>query len=215
MARNLDRFVRRYTTMSSAIDTLENRRLVLLSPKKWDDTNDSDFMELYRRHAKVNSLLALCCTMASETYHHWRVFTQGMEGVCIEFDKLSLERSLSQDDAIIMRPVDYLLVRDLEALGNRDACRLAFVKRDGYSDEREWRIVLGSQDKDAVTKDIPIELNSISRIIINPWLPPSLANSIKLTIRRISGCADLKIESSALTNSARWKKAGQRLLNGS
>ena len=199
--------------MSSALDTLVNQKLVLLSPSKWDDTNDVDFMELYRAYTKAESVLALCCTMASETYHHWRIFTQGMEGVCIEFDKQSLENSLHNDASIITRPVDYLLVKDLEAFGPQDAHRLAFVKRDGYSDEREWRIVSCSQEKAKLTCDVPIPLFSISRIILNPWLPPPLAANIRSIIKNIPGCSSLKIETSALTNSSRWKAAGKKLVN--
>jgi hypothetical protein len=80
MVRDLDKFVRRYTTLSSALDTLVQKQLVLLSPSKWDDLNNVRFLELYQSHANVGSVLALCCTLATETYHHWKVFTQGIEG---------------------------------------------------------------------------------------------------------------------------------------
>lgn len=208
--RTLDKFVRRYTTLSSALDTLVRQRLVLLSPAKWDDTNDVEFMELYRAHAEAKSVLALCCAMASETYHHWRVFTQGMEGVCIEFEKAALENAV-RGHGVVAGPVEYLRVRDLEALTQADAHRLPFVKREGYSDEREWRIVATCKDEPKLTLPIGIDLGSITRLVLNPWMPPVLADNLRAIIRGLPGCAKLKIEASALTNSDRWKAAGKKI----
>lgn len=209
--RTLDKFVRRYTTLSSALDTLVHQRLVLLSPSKWDDTNDVEFMELYRAHADAKSVLALCCAMASETYHHWRVFTQGMEGVCIEFEKAALETAVRAQPGVISGAVDYLQIRQLEALTPEDAHRLPFVKREGYSDEREWRIVATCLEEPAFSLPIAIDLGSITRLVLNPWMPPVLADNLRTIIRGLPGCARLKIEASALTNSSRWKAAGKKL----
>lgn len=215
--RTLDKFVRRYTTLSSALDTLVHKRLVLLNPAKWDDTNDVEFMELYRAHAEAKSVLALCFAMASETYHHWRVFTQGMEGVCIEFEKAALETAIGAEAAIgagpllVAQPVDYLQVGQLEALTSADAHRLPFVKREGYSDEREWRIVATCLDEPKLSLPVGIDLGSITRLVLNPWMPPALADNLRGIIRGLPGCDKLKIEASALTNSDRWKAAGKKI----
>ncbi|WP_423602946.1 hypothetical protein [Sphingomonas sp. MS122] len=209
--RTLDKFVRRYTTLSSALDTLVHQRLVLLSPAKWDDTNDVEFMELYRAHAEAKSVLALCFAMASETYHHWRVFTQGMEGVCIEFEKAGLETAVAGTAGVVGAPVEYLRVRDLEALTPADAHRLPFVKREGYSDEREWRIVATCRDEPKLSLPVGIDLGSITRLVLNPWMPPALADNLRVIIRGLPGSAKLKIEASALTNSDRWKAAGKKI----
>lgn len=209
--RTLDKFVRRYTTLSSALDSLVHQRLVLLSPAKWDDTNDVEFMELYRAHAEAKSVLALCFAMASETYHHWRVFTQGMEGVCIEFEKAALETAVGAGPRLVAGPVDYLQVKQLEALTPADAHRLPFVKREGYSDEREWRIVATCFDEPKLSLPIAIDLGSITRLVLNPWMPSVLADNLRAIIRGLPGCAKLKIEASALTNSDRWKAAGKKI----
>lgn len=212
MARYLDKYVRRYTTLSSALDTLAQKQLVLLSPSKWDDLNDVRFMELYRSHAKVGSVLALCCTLATETYHHWRVFTQGMEGICLEFERNLLESNLYVIPGIEMRKVEYLKVSDLEALSPTDAHKLPYVKREGFSDEREWRIVLTCDEDAVMAKSVSISLHSINRILLNPWMPPALADNLRGIIRSIPGCESVKIEASRLTNSERWKSAGKALV---
>lgn len=212
MARNLEKFVRRYTTLSSALDTLAQQRLVLLSPSKWDDLNDVRFMELYRSHAQVGSVLALCCTLATETYHHWRVFTQGMEGICLEFERSLLESDLCVVPGLETRKVDYLKVSDLEGLSSADAHRLPYVKREGFSDEREWRILLSCKEDAVMAKPVPIDLRSINRILLNPWMPPALADNLRAIIRNIPGCRSIKVEASRLTNSERWKSAGKALV---
>jgi hypothetical protein len=209
--RSLTKFVKRYTTLSSALDTLANRNLTLLSPNKWDDTNDIYFMELYATEAKIGSLLAMCCTMATETYHHWKCFTQGIEGVCIEIDRNSIELALINKKQIRTGQVDYLRVLELERLGSESLSKLPFVKREGYSDEREWRIIAECPLKAEHTFQIEIELAWINRIVINPWMPPTLVSNLRNIIREIPGCGSLKIESSHLTNSQRWKKAGKAL----
>ena len=211
MARDLERYVRRYTTLSSALDTLVQRHLVLLNPSKWDDLNDVRFMELFRSQANAGSVLALCCTLATETYHHWRIFTQGMEGICIEFERRSLESKLSTVNGIQTAKVEYLKVRELEALNRADAYKLPYVKRDGFSDEREWRILMTCEEEAVMSRAVSIELSSINRILLNPWIPPSLADNLRGMIRKISGCESLKIEASRLTNSERWKSAGRAL----
>lgn len=211
MARDLDKYVRRYTTLSSALDTLAQKRLVLLSPSKWDDLNDVYFMELYRSVSNAGSVLALCCTLATETYHHWRVFTQGMEGICLEFERQPLERQLSILPGIEMRKVDYLKVGDLETLHSREADRLPYIKREGFSDEREWRIVSTCAESAVMDKSVAIELTSLNRVLLNPWMPPSLADNLRSLIRSIPGCESIRIEASRLTNSERWKSAGKAL----
>lgn len=209
--RSLTKFVKRYTTLASALDTIKNRRLVLLSPSKWDDTNDSYFMEIYQAQKELGSVLALCCTMATETYHHWKVFTTGIEGVCIEIDRVALARSLSPSSDIEARPVEYLKVSELEAFTADDVDRLPFVKREGYGDEREWRILARSTEKLKQTMELPLELSVINRVVFNPWMPPVLVNNLRDMIRPLPGCEGLKVESSRLTNSSRWKAAGKKL----
>ena len=209
--RTLTKFVKRYTTLSSALDTLKNRHLILLHPSKWDDTNDSYFMQLYQEEAQVGSLLALCCTMATETYHHWKVFTAGIEGVCIEIDRLQLELGLGQLPYVKAGPVQYLKIKELEALTKDQAGQLPFVKREAFGDEREWRIIARCDQKMVQTLPVPLDIAAISRVVFNPWMPRSLVANLRDIIRKLPGCDHLKIERSLLTNSTRWKEAGKKL----
>ncbi|MEK7801908.1 MAG: DUF2971 domain-containing protein [Pseudomonadota bacterium] len=211
MAIELNRYVKRYTTLSSLIDTLENERIVLLDPSSWDDKNDVYFMELYREKCGANSVSALCFTKAAETYHHWKIFTQGMEGVCIEFEKAKLEQDLSLSAFAEHREINYCKIKDLQSDHFKSVNDLPYLKRIGFRDEGEWRIVAKSHDEVRPTMPIPISLSSISRIIINPWMPPSLVKNIRKTLKKIPKCNNIRIVHSRLINNEEWKNFGSSI----
>lgn len=85
---------RRYTDLPALIHILTNRTLTLLDPSFWDDKNDSYFLATYKEKKELQSVLALCFTKESETYHHWRVFSSGASGACINFNPEQLETAL-------------------------------------------------------------------------------------------------------------------------
>ena len=109
-----ENILRRYTTIGSAIDTLRNKRVALLDPEKWDDRNDAELMRLYREKMKLANLKALCCTESSETYHHWKVFTQSADGCCVDFEKKPLLRSIKTDDNYFYAPMDYVRLDEMQ-----------------------------------------------------------------------------------------------------
>lgn len=212
MVSQLNEYIRRYTTLSNALYTLNQKKLVLMNPTTWDDKNDIQFMELYKEHIKAKSLFALCCTSAGETYHHWKVFAQGIEGICIEFHRNNLETALASNPNVRFNRVAYKPVEWLEGASTAVADELPFIKRDGFSDEREWRIISHTQEIAKHTLEIDLDTQSISRLILSPWMPPSLGDNIRSLIRGIPGCDSMPIESSRLTNSKRWKAAGRKLV---
>src|SRR6187455_3028495 len=83
----------RYTSLPVLLDLLSERRITLLSPESWEDRNDAYYLERYKDVRARKSVLAVCFSMRQETFHHWRIFSSGSAGVCIEFDR---ERLLSQ-----------------------------------------------------------------------------------------------------------------------
>lgn len=190
--------------MSSAIDILKNSHLVLLDPSTWDDKNDFYFINLYKNKLAIKSVQASCFTMATETYHHWRIFTQGSDGICIEFNREHLERILSLEENLRYAEVEYLPIKDLK---NKQIIDLPFLKRVGYSDEREWRIFSNSSNTEQKVRSIPLDISCISRIVINPWMPESLVENVRKVLKDLAK-DKISVEHSGLTNSNRWKEAG-------
>jgi len=106
------RSLRRYTNLPSTLHILQNRCLTLLSPNTWDDRNDAFYMAEYQRRCQAKTVLALCFAEAPETYHHWRVFSHGSDGVCIEFDKNKLKQAVQKDGRFLAQSVAYKEIRD-------------------------------------------------------------------------------------------------------
>jgi hypothetical protein len=210
--KKMENFVRRYTSVPAVIDILRRKELPLLDPQSWDDRNDRYFMSLYKEAKSLNGLYGLCAAICSETYHHWRVFTSAAEGACIEIKRSALENQLKKIGGVRYGEIKYLKLEQAEKLGPNDIDKLPFIKRWGFSPEVEYRIIAESSEGQAqsISFDFPIRL--INSIHLNPWMPKSIAESIVQSIREIEGCSKLEIKKSYLTDSARWKKVGDRIL---
>lgn len=208
----LRNYIRRYTSISAVIDVLRREALPLLDPQSWDDRNDRYFMALYKERLGLGGLYGACAAQCSETYHHWRVFTGTADGACIEIKRAPFEEALAKLEGVRFGEVDYLLLEDVEQLTGADLARLPFVKRAGFAPEEEYRIIAETAEpqKPAISVTLPIEW--INKIYLNPWLPQSIADSVKATLRELPGCKQLIVQKSHLIDSGRWKTAGDKVV---
>lgn len=205
-----DRHLRRYTNLASVIDTLLHRQLTLLDPQRWEDKNDSVFLAAYKERMKAKTVLALCFTTSSETYHHWRSYSYGADGACIEFhDDLLLEHLRQNCDGVIHRKVIYKEVADLEATLPTDD-ELPFVKRYPYVGEDEYRLIYVCKSRLEKTKHIPIGYDMIRRITLSPWMPQPLVKSVKKGLELLTPSAKIETYQSKLINYPRWQSALKR-----
>lgn len=201
---------RRYTNLAAAIHLLQTKCITLLNPATWDDKNDAYFMAEYKRILGLDTVLALCFAETDETYHHWRVFSHGSDGVCIEFDKAMLLKSFENSPSIKQGNVDYKLVKALAQRSAIDVEKLPFLKRKPYAPECEYRVVYIDNDKSLEFKDFPINVASIRRITLSPWMSKALAGSVQKALRGIDGCSMIKISRSTLISNDEWKSLTAR-----
>lgn len=199
--------MRRYTDLTSVIALLRSRQLTLVSPDTWDDKNDSHYLGLYRARKRLSCLAAICFTQASETYHHWRVFSPGPSGVCVRFKRGALEQRLAKMRGVMMRDVEYRTLRDLRR-APPSIEDLPFLKRSPFADEAEFRIVYGSDTERAATRALDITISSIDRIILSPWAHPSLRDHVADTLRSVKGCRRITVTRSSLVSNESWKQLG-------
>ncbi len=199
--------LRRYTNIPALVCLLSEQRITLLDPESWDDKNDSHFLKLYQEKNRFQSVLALCFTRTSETYHHWRVFANGSSGVCISFKRDQLLNAVGKQNGIRSGAVKYLTLAEMRRtrLAIRD---LPFWKRYPFEHEREFRIIYESREK-VKTIDIPIPLSSIDRITLSPWLNQRLWKHVKRSLWSIPGCRNLEIVRSTLISNEDWKNFGE------
>jgi hypothetical protein len=196
--------LRRYTSLVAAIQILRQRKITLLNPELWDDRNDVYTMRKYQEAVQARSILALCFAQQFETYHHWRVFSQGMDGVCLEFDRDRLIQSFAANPQVRHGSVEYYELRKLGKTPPTVA-DLPFIKRFPYQDEKEFRIVYVDNEHVLSFKEFDIDLAAITRINLSPWMPKPLSDSVKTTIRSIPGCEVIRLNRSTLVENDQWK----------
>jgi hypothetical protein len=197
-------FLRRYTNIPCLLYLHRKQKITLLDPQTWDDKHDSHYLSVYREKKSLQSVLALCFTQVSETYHHWRVFADGSAGVCITFEREELLKALKKHKGVTTRNVTYLKI---DKMGRKKlkVAELPFLKRYPYGDEREFRAIYESDSTKCSSLDVSIPLESIDRINLSPWTPTALADTLKETIREIPGCRLIKVFRSTLISNERWK----------
>lgn len=205
-------WVRRYTNLPALLYVLREKKITLLDPETWDDKNDSHYMSIYRERKSLKSLLALCFTQVSETYHHWRVFADGSAGVCIRFDRDKLVAALQKQPGLTTNDVRYLTLEEMRKKKLKVA-ELPFLKRYPYEDEREFRAIYESTKRQAKSLDIAIPLACIDRVILSPWMPRALKAHVKETLRNISGFESLDVVQSSLISNELGKTTATELFS--
>lgn len=200
--------LRRYTSLPALLRILRQRSITLLPPDSWDDQNDRELMKAYAVATKSKTCLALCFAQAAETYHHWKVFSPGSDGVCIVFKKDALTVQADTSD-IRHGPVRYLTLEQIKAQQPK-LIDLPFSKRTAYKDEKEYRFLFDSPTETHVSKDVPITPKMIERIVINPWVPDPLYKATKETILAIAGFENTKVFQSSVRNARDWRELAKK-----
>ena len=208
MPSTIPTYLRRYTDLPALLHILATKQITLLDPKTWDDRNDSYFMALYKERKNLKTVLALCFSQTAETYHHWRVFSNGPAGVCIEFDRAALLKAMRRVAGVKTQGIDYLTLKQAKAKGLTVA-KLPFVKRVGFKPEKEFRVMYESSVQEQLSLDIPIEVACIRKVSLSPWMHSSLAASTISAIHSIDECSELNVSRSTLISNEQWKSLGR------
>jgi len=154
----------------------------------------------------------LCFAQASEKYHHWHVFAQGPTGVCISFIRDNFIENLTSIPGIKHRSVTYKMLKDYQNnIDNINIDDLPFIKRHGFRDEDEFRVIYEDINHQCETKDIFMPLTTIDRIEFNPWIPSSLYESTKDVLHSIEGVEGIKMSRSGLLDNKQWKELANKI----
>lgn len=191
----------RFTEIRYLEDLLKRKKLLLLNPDCWEDSNDKATIEIFKKITGKRSVYALCMTHSSETSHHWNAFANGNTGCCIEISPQKILYSLSKVKNLKFGNVRYIPVNDLSRTLIR-AEDLPFIKRNPYSHENEYRFILTDNAKQGRFFEIPLELNFIRKVTINNKVSGEEFEVIKERLLKIR--PDLKISRSTLYNNERW-----------
>jgi hypothetical protein len=192
----------RYTTLPVLLDMLNRKRIVLLNPQSWDDKNDSQIIEEYKRRQGVQNLFALCFSYGDETIHHWKAYADGTSGCCIEFNAEKLLRTFSQQQFIRFRTIEYKKIRDVgdNSIKTED---IPFTKRWPYRYEEEFRVIWeGSTSENYI--EIPFDLACINKITISQQMPNLIYETIRTHLKEVFRQPDKRISKSTLYENRVW-----------
>ena len=237
------KYLHRYTHLESLRNILCTKSLTLLDFQKWQDRNDSYFLNLYKKDRELKSLLALCLTSAWERFHLWDVF--GSKGglsairggakplgrglyngssplariaVQIRFDRSQLIDAINKHRGVVKcGDIEYLTHRQLEALANVSnrtdpIPRLPFIKRQGFRDESEFRIIYESKTRSVPTINIRIAMSCIKRITFSYKLNRDDYMAIRSNLLSMKECQGVKIIRSNIVESKAWEAAGDEIV---
>lgn len=200
----MESLLRRYTELPYVVEYLHTEELALLNPASWDDRNDSFYIEEYVRRSGAKSVYALCLADCAETYHHWRVFSHGSGGACIQFKREEFLIAISKVEGLLSEKVKYKTINELRSAKPAPA-ELPFLKRFAFQNEEEFRLFYTSETEGPPIFRIPIPRHCVDRIILSPWLPNVVADRVKVTLKSIPGCSKVNIYRSTLIENEDWK----------
>jgi hypothetical protein len=196
----------------SAIDALSKKHIVLTSTSGWADKNDNLSIEQYRGVEGCNSVLAVCMTAAYETFHHWEIFAGGQTGLYIQLNREKFSKAVESDPRLLAGPVTYLGLKEIRALEKIKRNEVPFLKRSGFKDEMEYRVIVKNNDPKCLAYPIKINADMIEKIVFSPFIPAALVTSTKEVMKSIEGCSGIDIGQSQLTTNKEWIKHIDRLL---
>ncbi len=198
------KYLNRYTTLPILIDMLWRKQITLLSPQSWEDRNDAYYLERYQQEKKLGSVLALCFSGKRETFHHWRVFSHGSSGVCVEFNTKEFLTCLRGKPEFRFDRVQYSPIETLEKVSPLVG-QWPFLKRLPYKDENEVRIIYESTSVGELSKPLGFDVDAIKRVTLSPWMPRPVAQSVAALLESIEGCSAIQVNRSTLIENGRWK----------
>lgn len=192
----------RFTTLPVLLDLLQRKKLTLLNPSLWEDRNDAEIILEYKRRKQIEYLFALCFSLGDETVHHWKTFSHGPSGCCIEFDAEKLFEIINKVKGLKHDKVDYKKISEV-----RDNAivldRMPFIKRWPYRCEEEYRIIIETTEK-CDFYEIKIPLDIIRRITISQHMPKQIYDTIKKYLKNINEDPDSRISRSTLYENQKW-----------
>jgi hypothetical protein len=199
--------VNRFTGLDALKDIVKNRHLKFSDPKFWDDKNDSELLEIYRKKKNTSKVLALCFLEGNETIHHWMAFAGGKDGCCIEFDKAKLKQLFSRhksDGVVGFKRMDYSYTIENAKKGtiNANVDDLPFIKRQPYKCESEFRAVWCGNVESYC---IPVDLEIINRITMSPLMPRFIFETFKDFLK--TNGAKCKVNASTIYWNTDWIRA--------
>ena len=177
------KWLKKYTKLEYLEGILRKHSLYLGDVDTWPDKNDAFCVNhAYRCGARV-----VCLTNGDDRFHFWSDYASAHDGVCLWFDSKELLKELRKNSRLDTGWVAYPKRNtETEKLSFQDGQRpknSAFVKREQYADEREFRIV--SPEPNGNDSWIAFPKSSLKKIYLNAWMRECCVSREKDRIREL------------------------------
>lgn len=201
------RWLKKYTELRHAENVLTTCTLHLGDPSAWPDKNDAELIKIYAEAVSVPYVRATCLTTAADRFHFWTVFGRQDSGVCFWFEPKSLIADIAKDETLIARQVLYRKPNTLD--------EIPFSKREQYSDEREFRVLMHARAREELTS-FSFSPTSLKRIYLNAWLSPEqLAEERERLMEMLRGhLSHVVIRQSRVIRKRAWIDAARSVARG-
>ena len=104
----------RFTSIDSLYEIMQTSKLKLSNPKYWEDKNDVEYIEAYKKKKALKQVLAMCFTDDIETIYHWKAFSETINSCCIEFNAEKLLQIIDGKKGYRFGKVKYFRVNELK-----------------------------------------------------------------------------------------------------
>jgi hypothetical protein len=202
----LDKPVYRIMPIHRVLQALENRQLVLVKPKKWDDPFENALLAAAfemddgnkTTFSAKDAVYGQCWTFHRETDAMWRIYSGNKDGVRIMSTPRKLLTALTESDDLFHRVscfigrVTYMSKADLlETLGGinllkPDGSGIAeslLYKRMEFSHEREVRLIYSGRVGECTSDTYPFSIDPnlvFEKLTFDPRMDAELRNAYSL-----------------------------------
>lgn len=206
----IDKPIYRIMPIQRVLQVLENKELVLVKPKKWDDPFENALLASAFETANgektsfsaKESVYGQCWTLHRETDAMWRIYSASKDGVRITTTPRKLLTALQKSDPIyqsvrcFVGRVTYLSKTDLlKRLGGINLMRAdgsgiaesLLYKRKEFAHEREVRLIYSGPDGKCLSDTYPfvIDPNDLfERLTFDPRMDIELKRAYQLAFKR-------------------------------
>lgn len=183
-----EKYLYRIMNFSHAVQLFEKKELYFAKPSSWDDPYEQRL-----KHSQDHAVFAQCWGRNPISDAMWRIYSQHGLGVRISTTENSLREALraackENGYKYRLREVDYRSQKEINETTRKiaedlklsfdlsRAIDILYVKREAFSHETEWRVVLFAPNEERDTKNngisIKIEPHKlIKRILLDPRAP--------------------------------------------
>lgn len=128
--------------------------------------------------------------------------------MCIHFRRAGFKTAM-QAANVKVNKMTYLKLGQLE-VGTFPVEEPPFLKRIALEDEGEIRAVYENKAREQELKQVDIDFSIIEKVTLNPWMPKSVADSVRTTIESLRKAADFTVTQSSLVARRCARLAGLR-----